>query len=92
LLCYPSILQELYEESREAIQHVAELLSKSLEMPMIHAPDEVTHPRELFYDTVYHLTKEGSQHRSELLFSGLQHHLPKLPYEVSRLQQDSMVR
>jgi hypothetical protein len=71
LLCYPPVVRAVFENNREQIEQLDRILTATLQIPIVHAPEEVTYEREFFYDTAYHLNKEGTIRRSELLLNRL---------------------
>ena len=67
LFSYPAVPRDLYDQSRPLIEQLHAALEESLEIPIAHRPADAAYPRELFFDTAYHLTEEGAQRRSKSL-------------------------
>lgn len=92
LFCYPPLPQDVFDNSRESIAKLARMLKRSLDIPILHEPNEVAYPRDFFYDTVYHLTRTGTQQRSNLLLTCLEHELKRVASEPSDARSRNVVR
>ena len=58
-LIYPAIPIGQYKAQKENFDHLDELIHSDLEIPVIGAPQDFIYAAKLFYDTTYHLNREG---------------------------------
>ncbi|MDR2796926.1 MAG: hypothetical protein LBB80_01115, partial [Treponema sp.] len=63
ILSYPSYEEASFAASAELIRTLDQTLREQI--PVISRPETYCFPRDWFYDTVYHLNKEGRQQRTE---------------------------
>jgi hypothetical protein len=78
-LAHPPLYDRVFNQSREHISRLDELLQRSLEVAMLDKPADSAFPLSHFYDSYYHLTAEGKRIHSEALASRLQTALARLP-------------
>lgn len=69
------IPREVFEERERDIRTVANRLSHEAAFPVILGPEEVVLPLDHFFNSVYHLSGEGSRRRTDTLITALRHHL-----------------
>lgn len=67
LFFYPAVPEALLRSSRNEIAALYSKLQTRLEMPSLNEPFEMGYPESWFFDTAYHLTREGTMHRTRLL-------------------------
>lgn len=60
--CYPESEVAKYEK---VIRGYENEMNENLKMEIINTPKDLSYPDSLFFDTVYHLNKEGRQKRTE---------------------------
>lgn len=66
--CYP---ETEFKENRKAILNYDKQLRDKLKIPIISSPEEFLYPDKYFFDTVYHLTKEGREMRTNKTIENL---------------------
>lgn len=64
---HPPYEQTALRRSRPAVDRIEATLRAKLAMPILDTPDEMSFPREDFFDTEYHLALTGKRKRSQLL-------------------------
>lgn len=72
---YPTIPKPQFSNSQKIIQQVVKDLDKKANFERLNRPEDEVQSLEDFYDTVYHLKKEGRTRRTQRLINNL---LPKL--------------
>ncbi|MDR0723550.1 MAG: hypothetical protein LBF75_12320 [Treponema sp.] len=70
ILSYPSYEEASFAASAELIRTLEGILREQI--PVISRPETYCFPRDWFYDTVYHLNKEGRQQRTEALLGDIE--------------------
>ena len=75
LFTHIPIPRDVLEERARDVRVIADRLSREATFPVILQPEEVALPRDLFFDSVYHLTGEGARRRTEILIPALRQHL-----------------
>ncbi len=58
-------------ERRIILKELADMLDEQLEFPVLNRPEGLLLPDELFFNTTYHLTREGTRKRTEILVESL---------------------
>ena len=71
ILSYPSYEEASFAASAELIRALDETLREHI--PVISRPETYCFPRDRFYDSTYHLNKEGRQRRTEALLRDIAH-------------------
>jgi hypothetical protein len=79
LLSYPSYEERAYAANRDLINELDALFRAKENLRVISSPGSYCFPRELFYDTRYHLNGEGRALRTERLIRDLGEYFPE-PY------------
>jgi hypothetical protein len=69
---FPVLAQSKYLENKESLTHYYSDFSKAVAIPMLNTPTSVVLPDSLFFDTVYHLTKDGREIRTNQIISALE--------------------
>lgn len=72
---FPNFRQSDYEHNRLIIDRYREDLEKDMVIPMISQPDDFVYHDSLFYDTNYHLIREGRARRTDKLIALLKEQL-----------------
>lgn len=67
---YPIVPTEYFNQNRGVIDEIRASVS-GLSFPAIDSPEEMTLPKENFFDTPYHLTKTGTEQRTARLLMRL---------------------
>jgi hypothetical protein len=67
LFSYPSYEAESFDRSQGLIAELDGLLRENEHIQVISRPEDYRFPRDLFYDSVYHLNAEGRRLRTETL-------------------------
>ncbi len=60
-LVYPAIPINIYKAQQENFNTLAKLIEADLEIPIIGVPQDFIYAAKLFYDTTYHLNREGRE-------------------------------
>jgi hypothetical protein len=60
-LVYPAIPINIYKAQQENFNTLAELIKTDIEIPVLGTPQDFIYARKLFYDTTYHLNREGRE-------------------------------
>jgi hypothetical protein len=68
---FPPVPQELFERHGPIIQEIAADLQRRLRFTILDTPAAMTFPLDNFYDSVYHLTGDGSTKRTNQLIKEL---------------------
>jgi hypothetical protein len=63
----PPLSAFAHAEAGAALRIAHEALVARCPIPVLDTPDEVVLPRDCFYDTAYHLNREGVRRRVERL-------------------------
>jgi hypothetical protein len=71
LLSYPSYEEQSYRVSAERIQELDEAFRAKENLLVISRPQDYCFPTPLFYDTTYHLNREGRTRRTAQLLEDL---------------------
>jgi hypothetical protein len=58
-LIYPAIPINIYKAQQENFNTLDEFIKTGVEIPVVGAPQDFIYARKLFYDTTYHLNREG---------------------------------
>lgn len=66
---FPSYPKDEFEKNKKAIMDFDEQLRDNLKIPIICSVDDFIFPDSLFFDTVYHLNKEGRELRTDKTIS-----------------------
>jgi hypothetical protein len=66
MLFHPVITPERYAEARPRLEGLHRALTERLDMPVMNTPASAVMAREMFYNTVYHLTEEGIRKRTSI--------------------------
>jgi hypothetical protein len=74
-ITYPAYPIYAFDENREAIINLYESFQNELDCKMLGSPKTFLLSRVFFFDTVYHLTKEGTDKRTDILVDLLQKEL-----------------
>ena len=64
---FPDFPESLFYKYQPKIQEYAAYIHANLKMKTLNTPDSFCFPDSLFFDTAYHLTKEGRERRTNLL-------------------------
>lgn len=80
---YPSIVEDMYPKAKPTIDLIDSELREHLTIPVIHKPEDMLFPRDLFYNTGYHLLGEGPRERTERLVEALRPYLDPQPSPVA---------
>jgi len=64
LLSFPPLPRDVYESREEDFQALYRYLREELRIPLLDSPEEMALPRDLFYDTIYHLNRAGLEQRT----------------------------
>lgn len=70
-LCFPCIPRSRFESRKKTIDMLYANLKKRLDIPIISKPDQFVLPDLCFFDTCYHLTKNGIDSRMPVLAQDL---------------------
>ena len=65
-MVYPAFIRSMYEQTTEELKILQEYYSK-LPFEVLGKPEDFAYPDSLFFDTVYHLNKEGRKRWSQEL-------------------------
>jgi hypothetical protein len=68
---YPSYEDSAYTINKAAIDSITKKLREKMKMPIIGTPTEFTFPKEMFFDTRYHLGATGRHLRTLLMIQTL---------------------
>ena len=81
VLSYPCFEEQSFHNSAELIQELDMLFRAKKNLLVISTPESYCFPADYFYDTVYHLSKEGRAVRTDQLIQDLQANglLPQTP-------------
>jgi hypothetical protein len=71
VFAYPTVCQSFWTQNGEPIGDFANQLA-GMRCPIINTPMTFVYPDSLYYDTAYHLTREGRQRRTVDLLACLQ--------------------
>ncbi len=64
---FPPYLDAAYNINEKIVAKIYEDLSKGLTIPILDQPKDIVYPRDLFYDTFYHLNQKGKEKRTQAL-------------------------
>ncbi|QKX03905.1 hypothetical protein HN014_02950 [Aquimarina sp. TRL1] len=68
LFSYAPYEQSEYQKNREVLDKIHEAIKEKLKWEIISEPDDFVYPADYFFDSVYHLNKEGrSIHTTRLI-------------------------
>ncbi len=62
---YPPVPEKLHEEQKTQIEMIDVSLRDRMTIPILNSPSEMAYPEEMFHDTIYHLTWEGTVQRTQ---------------------------
>jgi hypothetical protein len=68
---YPCYMYTAYRKNKDKIDSISDLLKRKMKATVLSALSDYVFPDDCFYDTVYHLTKEAKENRSQKLISDL---------------------
>ena len=71
VLFFPAIPADELESLRPAFSEIEAAIRAEARLEILNSPLEMGYPRELFFHTTYHLTKEGAARRTGLLVERL---------------------
>jgi len=71
LFTFPSYPQTEYEKNLKPIKNFEQQLKDGLKIPIIMKPEDTVFPDSLFFDTVYHLTAEGREMRTDKVINAI---------------------
>lgn len=74
VMIYPATIASGYDKTAPDIQKAAADLSAHLEIPVLGTPEDFRMDDSYFFDTIYHLTREGREIRMKHLIALLQAH------------------
>lgn len=74
-LFYPAYPAPLFETNQAAINEIDAALRRRLNFPILNRPQDAVAPIDYFFDTQYHLTKQGAEWRTSWLIDRLKKHL-----------------
>ena len=77
VLTYPSLHDEFLERYRGRIDSLDGRLRADLDMEVISDPDDYQFPREMLFDTPYHLRREGREIRTRQLVDDVRVYLER---------------
>lgn len=66
---YPTLAKSVYLGSKDVLTHYQADFSESLNVPILNTPATFVLPDSLFFDTKYHLTKQGREIRTNKLIN-----------------------
>jgi hypothetical protein len=84
---HPPFEQRAFRLSSSAISRLEASLRARLAMPMLDTPEDMSFPREYFFDTSSHLSQAGKRKRSELIAERLDLALRATNSTASRLRR-----
>lgn len=89
VLIYPAIADNFwqYQNNRLVIEQLSASLTTYKIIRQIAQPSDYVLPEHYFFDTVYHLSAEGREMRSERVAASLERAIPAL----ARLDQDNLI-
>lgn len=64
---FPAYPETEFQRNSEAIKRLETDIRNELKMPIIGSPETFLFGEEFFYDTIYHLTREGRERRTTIL-------------------------
>jgi hypothetical protein len=67
---FPPIPEETYRDRRADLVTIEQALRRT-RIRLLNAPQEAVYPRSAFFDTTYHLTKDGSARRTQTFIARL---------------------
>lgn len=67
----PPIPQDSFDRNRETIARIHAAVRQIPGLVMLNDPTQVPYPKELFFDTVFHLRKDGCERRTQELIGAL---------------------
>lgn len=62
---YTCYSETAYQQSKKAILLLEKDVKNDLKIPVLSVPTQFVYPNSYFFDTHYHLTKQGRKHRTE---------------------------
>ena len=71
VFAYPDYMDKYFSESKKEIFTLEDILKRSLEIPVLSSAERYSFPESYFFDTVYHLNKEGRKLRTNMLIEDL---------------------
>ncbi len=77
LFVYPPFVDKHFDEQREVIDRIETALDESLTIPILNRPADAVQPIDRFYDTSYHLYRQGVPQRSRQIADLLAKRLDK---------------
>jgi hypothetical protein len=75
-LIYPAYPAPLFEKDQSTINQIDAALRQRLNFPILNQPQDAAAPIDYFFDTQYHLTKEGAEWRTSWLIDRLKRAWP----------------
>lgn len=76
-LIYPWLIDRHYKMAEDDIDKIHTQLTAALRIPVLNTPVQTRRPQKLFFDTRYHLNREGTIKRCDRLIELLTPHLPR---------------
>lgn len=72
---FPAYAESEFKKNYDAIMRLHQDLQKNLLMPVAGTPEDFAFPDSLFFDSIYHLNKDGRQLRTGRIIKLLQKHI-----------------
>lgn len=73
---FSPMAEEMQESAGDELRRIHNRLVAELTVPVLHRPEDVVYPRDHFYDTPLHLSRRGTERRTQLLIDRLNQTLP----------------
>lgn len=71
VMLYPALAQSTYLVNKEVINRYQSDFSKNAKFPILNTPTSLVFPDDFFFDTFYHLTKQGREIRTSKIIDAL---------------------
>lgn len=88
---HPPMAADRLPAMRNFVESIDSRIRADLNVPILCSAKELLYPEHLFYDTCYHLTKQGKERRTDLLIDRLQPLLSR-PAMVGRASLETDIR
>jgi hypothetical protein len=79
IFSYAPLIDDYWNDYQDQVVRLHTILEQSLEMPLVHRPQDVRFPRSEFFDSVNHLSQSAQKTRSQILLQGLSRELANRP-------------